>query len=441
MKFRVEKLLMVAQKLWSSAPKKPLAAIAVLFALPTFGIVTAFGIAPDTSLEKLERREVADALALPDFAAPAAETNHFQYQDRVQRGDSVAAILARLNVQDSRAFEFLKRDAVANSLFRQLRPGKTIQVQTNLAGELQQLRYYLSTDKYLEVVRSAEGFSATEKTYTASVQRVFKSASIRSSLFAATDGAGIPDAVAIQIARVFSTDIDFHVDLRRGDRFSVIYEMHYENGELIRPGEVLYAEFVNDGRTYEAFRFSDEEGGTSYYSRDGQNRAKSFLRSPLEFSRVSSGFGSRFHPIFKNWRAHTGVDFAAPKGTRIWATADGVVETAGVKGGYGNCIEVRHAGGITTLYGHLSGFAAGVKRGARVKQGDVIGFVGATGYATGPHLHYEFKISGIHQNPMRVALPKAEPLPARLKPAFESVAASGTEQLAQLRNTSFGRFE
>jgi murein DD-endopeptidase MepM/ murein hydrolase activator NlpD len=441
MKFRVEKLLMVAQMLWSSAPKKPLAAVAVLFALPTFGIVTAFGIAPDTSLEKLERREVSDILTLPDFSPTAAAVDTYQHQDRVQRGDSVAAILARLNVRDSRAFEFLRRDPIANSLFRQLRPGKTIQAHTTIAGELQQLRYYLSTDKYLDVTRTADGFAAVEKSYAAAAQQVFKSASIRSSLFAASDGAGIPDAVAIQIARIFSTDIDFHIDLRKGDRFSVVYEMHYENGELVRPGEVLYAEFVNDGRTYEAFRFSDDEGGTSYYSRDGQNRAKSFLRSPLEFSRVSSGFGSRFHPIFKNWRAHTGVDFAAPKGTRIWATADGVVETAGVKGGYGNCIEVRHSGGITTLYGHLSGFAAGVKRGSRVKQGDVIGYVGATGYATGPHLHYEFKVSGIHQNPMRVALPKAEPLPARLKPAFESVAAFGSEYLAQLRNSSFGRFE
>lgn len=440
MKMQLEKLVMVAQKLWAAAPKRPLAAVAVLFALPTFGVVTAFGIAPDTSLEKLERREVADTLALPEFV-PVAPSDLYQYQDRVQRGDSVAAILARLNVQDPRAFEFLKRDRVANSLFRQLRPGRTIQVRTSINGELQQLRYYLSADKYLEVVRTAEGFTATEKSYVASVQRVFKSATIRSSLFAATDGAAIPDGVAIQIARIFSTDIDFHIDLRKGDRFSVIYEMHYENGELIRAGDVLYAEFVNGGRTYDAFLFTDDEGSASYYSRDGQNRAKSFLRSPLEFSRVSSGFGSRFHPIFKNWRAHTGVDFAAPKGTRIWATADGVVESAGIKGGYGKCVEVRHSGGITTLYAHLSGFAPAVKKGSRVKQGDVIGYVGATGYATGPHLHYEFKVSGIHQDPMRVSLPKAAPLPARLKPAFESVASTGSEYLAALRDASFGRFE
>jgi murein DD-endopeptidase MepM/ murein hydrolase activator NlpD len=282
---------------------------------------------------------------------------------------------------------------------------------------------------------------AEERTYTEYSQRHFKSAVIRSSLFAATDQSGIPDTIAIQIARIFSTDIDFHIDLRRGDRFSVVYEMIHSNGESIRPGDVLYAEFVNDGRKYEAFRFQDPEGNISYYSRDGQNRAKSFMRSPLEFSRVSSGFGTRFHPIFKNWRAHTGTDFAAPKGTRVWSTADGTVEFVGVKGGYGNCIEIRHSGGITTLYGHLSGFAAGLKRGSRVRQGEVIGFVGATGYATGPHLHYEFKISGIHHDPLRVALPKAAPLPASLKQAFEAVALQGDEALSALQTASSARFD
>ena len=156
---------------------------------------------------------------------------------------------------------------------------------------------------------------------------------------------------------------------------------------------------------------------------------------------MSSGFGSRFHPIFKNWRAHTGVDFAAPKGTRVWATADGHVEFVGTKGGYGNCVEVRHTGGVTTLYAHLSGFVPGIKRGTRIRQGEAIAHVGATGWATGPHLHYEFKIAGVHHDPMRVALPKATPLPERLKPAFQQVAAQGVEQLVLLRSTNFTPFE
>ena len=316
-------------------------------------------------------------------------------------------------LQDQAAFDFLRRDAASTPLFRQLRPGKAVHAKTGPKGELHELRYFLSPEKFLHVERRPDGFGTTEKSYAETTHRAYKSGSIRSSLFAATDGAGIPDAVAMQIARIFSTDIDFHIDLRKGDRFSVVYELVSAQGEPVRAGDVLYAEFVNNGRTYEAFRFTDNEGQSGYYSRDGKNRAKSFLRSPLEFSRVSSGFGSRMHPIFKNWRAHTGVDFAAPNGTRVWSTADGVIEFVGVKGGYGKCIEVRHSGGITTLYAHLSGFAPQTKRGARVRQGELIGFVGRTGYATGPHLHYEFKVSGMHQDPMRVALPKAGTTPSQ----------------------------
>jgi murein DD-endopeptidase MepM/ murein hydrolase activator NlpD len=437
---QVQKPLMLAQKVWSSLPKKPVAATLLLFALPTFGVVTAFGIAPDTSLDRIERRDVVEMLSLPDFSPAPAASEHFHYQDKVQRGDTVAAILARLNVRDSVAFDFLRRAPEARNLF-QLRPGRTVQVCTSGDGDLIVLRYFFSAEKFLEVTRSGDQFHAEEKTYVSAPQLVFKSATIRSSLFAATDYAGIPDAIAMQIARIFSTDIDFHVDLRKGDRFSVVYEMHYEDGELVRPGRVLSAEFVNDGRSFDAFLFADEEGSESYYSHNGENRAKSFLRSPLEFSRVSSGFGSRFHPVFKNWRAHTGVDFAAPKGTRIWAAADGQVQSAGVKGGYGNYIEIRHSGGIVTLYAHLSGLAPGIKRGARIRQGQVIGFVGATGWATGPHLHYEFKIAGIHHNPMRVALPKATPLLERLKPAFQLAASQGGNQLELLRTGNFGRFE
>jgi murein DD-endopeptidase MepM/ murein hydrolase activator NlpD len=270
---------------------------------------------------------------------------------------------------------------------------------------------------------------------------VYKTATIRTSLFAATDSAGIPDAVAMQVARVFATDIDFHSDLRKGDRFSVIYEMVYEAGELVAPGRILAAQFVNDGRVYHAVLFRDDEGSEGYYSLDGSNRAKAFLRSPVEFSRVSSGFGARFHPIFKNWRAHTGVDFAAPRGTRVLATADGTVVAAGARGGYGNAVEIRHGGGINTLYAHLSGFAAGVRAGARVHQGQAVGFVGATGYATGPHLHYEFKVAGVHQDPLRVALPKAEPVPSHLRQSFLAIANDSRAKLELVSSAPSGRFE
>jgi murein DD-endopeptidase MepM/ murein hydrolase activator NlpD len=282
---------------------------------------------------------------------------------------------------------------------------------------------------------------ARQRSISETPRVVYKSATIRSSLFAATDSAGIPDAIAMQIARIFATDIDFHSDLRKGDRFSVAYEMIYEAGELIAPGRILAAQFVNDGRVYHAVLFRDDEGVDGYYSLDGSNRAKAFLRSPVEFSRVSSGFGTRFHPIFKNWRAHTGVDFAAPRGTRVLATADGVVISAGSRGGYGNAVEVKHGSGIATLYAHLSGFASGIRAGTRVRQGDVVGYVGSTGFATGPHLHYEFKVAGIHQDPLRVALPKADPVPARLKSQFMQVANQARNTIDLVSTVSSGRFE
>jgi murein DD-endopeptidase MepM/ murein hydrolase activator NlpD len=362
-------------------------------------------------------------------------------QERVLRGDTVAALFDRLGVTDPKAIEFLKGDDKGRAIFRQLVPGRMIQAERGDSGELLALRYFLSATAMLEVTRTGEGLRTQQRSVREAPRLVYKSATIRSSLFAATDAAGIPDAIAMQLARVFATDIDFHTDLRKGDRFSVVYEMIYDSGELVAPGRIVSAEFVNDARSYEAVLFTDDEGSDGYYSLDGTNRAKAFLRSPVEFSRISSGFGARFHPIFNNWRAHTGVDFAAPKGTRVLATADGFVQSAGARGGYGNAIEIKHGSGITTLYGHLSAFAPGLHAGSRVRQGEVVGFVGMTGYATGPHLHYEFKLAGIHQDPLRVALPKADPVPQRLKTQFVQIANQARSTIDLVSTASAARFE
>jgi murein DD-endopeptidase MepM/ murein hydrolase activator NlpD len=427
-------------RLWSGKTRRIAVALGVLFALHVFGVLTAFGVASDTQLERIERRTVEQALAIPESPAEL-DNGEFHSSERVQRGDTVAAILHRLGVDDSAAFNFLRADRSSRSLFTKLRPGRTIHARTDARGRLLALRYFLGFDQVLQVRRKGDGFVASEQAVKMSATQHLKSGTIKSSLFAATDAAGIPDAIATQMARIFSTDIDFHVDLRKGDRFAVVYETLHLDGEPVGAGRVLSAEFSNGGRTFQAYLFADDDGADGYYSADGQNRAKSFLRSALAFSRVSSGFGGRTHPIFKNWRQHTGVDLAAPRGTPVWATADGMVEFAGVKGGYGNAIEIRHSGGITTLYAHLQGFASGVRKGTRVGQGQTIGFVGSTGYATGPHLHYEFKVSGAHQDPMRVALPKAEPLDKKHQAAFSLLARAGGEQLAKLRDASFDQFE
>jgi murein DD-endopeptidase MepM/ murein hydrolase activator NlpD len=409
--------------------------------LPFIGVVAAFGIAPDTVTEPVVQKPVVLALALPAALPPAAGADEAYWrEERIQRGDTLADLLARLGVEEPGALQFLRGARSARAL-HQLAPGRTVRAQVTADGKLLALRYPAG-GKSLNVRREGDTFSVAEEALQLERRVLMKSGEIRSSLFAATDAAGLSDAVAIQIADIFSTDIDFHRDLRRGDQFSVVYEIFYDGGEPVRAGRVLAAEFYNAGKLYRAvyFQYSESHGG--YYTPDGRNIRKAFLRSPLEFSRISSGFSMRFHPILRQWRAHNGIDYAAPTGTRVKATGDGVVEFAGRHaGGYGNLVVLRHQSKYTTWYGHLSGFAQGMRKGARVGQGDIIGYVGATGLATGPHLHYEFRINDVHQNPLRVVLPAAPPIEAAQKPAFDAATAPLAQQLILLRNTRLTRLD
>ena len=264
-----------------------------------------------------------------------------------------------------------------------------------------------------------------------------KSGVIRSSLFAATDGANVPDSVATQIAEIFASDIDFNRDLRKKDHFKVVYELHYSNGEVIGVGRVLAAEFINKGKTYQAVYFEANDKEKGYYTPDGKNLRRAFLRSPLKFSRISSGFTrSRFHPVLKKWRSHKGVDYAARKGTPVRATANGTVAVSTRNRGYGKYIILKHRGRYSTVYAHLSRFAKGLRKGKRVNQGDIIGYVGSTGLATGPHLHYEFRVKGIQRNPLRVVMPAAIPLAAKNIPAFNKSTKPLMVRLNMLRDTN-----
>jgi murein DD-endopeptidase MepM/ murein hydrolase activator NlpD len=239
---------------------------------------------------------------------------------------------------------------------------------------------------------------------------------------------------------MFSTDIDFATDLRRGDRFNVVYETFWQNGEYVRAGRVLASEFVNAGKTYQAVWYEDpqsKEGG-SYYSFDGKSLKKAFLKSPLEFTRISSGFAMRMHPILGIWKQHKGVDFAAPIGTPIRAAATGVIDFAGTQRGYGNVVVIKHWSNYSTAYAHMSGFASGLRKGMKVNQGDVIGYVGATGWATGPHLHYEFRVNNEPRDPLSVDVPNAQPLAGLELLRFRSVAADMTHRFALLRADDAG---
>ena len=400
--------------------------------LPFVGIMAAFGIAPDTITDTIERTSVVEQIALPALPSASDATESYWREVRIERGDTIASILQRLQIDDASAGQVLQRTSEARLLYR-LIPGRTIRAHTTAAGQLLALRY-LNGTQLLKIDREGDALVVSEGAAEVETRLHMRSGEIRSSLFAATDAAGMSDAVASQIAEVFSTDIDFHRDLRKGDRFAAVYEVQYHQGEPVKTGRLLSAEFVNNGKTFQAVWFQNPDGEGGYYTPDGKNIRKAFLRSPLEFSRISSGFTmSRFHPVLQTWRAHKGVDYAAPTGTRVRATGDGIIEFVGRQGGYGNLVVLRHQSKYTTWYGHLSGFAPGMQKGKRIVQGDVIGFVGSTGIATGPHLHYEFRTNDVHQDPLRVAMPPAPPLALQHRAAFDENARPLAERLALVR--------
>ncbi|MEP7371119.1 MAG: M23 family metallopeptidase [Nitrosospira sp.] len=416
--------------------KKRLRWLILLSSFPLFGMVAAFGIAPDTSLEDFPVEEVIRGLELPEILPPSDANMTFWRQERIQAGDTIATLLSRLEVSNQDAANFL-RDSRGIKATHQLVSGKIVHVQTTAAGELLLLRYFPGGSEQLVMEKVGGVFKVSEQPVKLETHIQMKSGVINSSLFAAVDGAGVPDSVATQIVDILASDIDFHRDLRKGDRFTVVYDSLYGNGEPARPGRVLSVEFINQGTPHRAVYFQADNGESGYYTPDGKNLRKAFLRSPLEFSRISSGFSSaRFHPILKTWRAHSGIDYAAPTGTRVKAAADGTVMFAGWQGGYGNVVILQHHGQYSTVYGHLSTFAKGLRSGQRVNQGDVIGHVGATGMATGPHLHYEFRFNGVQRDPTRVAMPTANPVSARHMPAFYEYTKPLMARLDMLRGTS-----
>lgn len=436
----IEKSRILAQvHHYRSAKPKHFWAAAGIASASMFGMVVgAFGTAPGTDTLKVTQQTIVEQLAAPQAALMPTEANPIPFvrEERILRGDTVAALLGRVGADDPAALNFLLTHDTARAIARQMSPGKTITAQISDKGELLSLVFPLNggKDQSLFVERQADSsFKATERNLPLDTLVQIKSAEIRYSLFGATDAAGIPDSVATQLADIFGGDIDFHSDLRKGDRFSVVYETLSYQGKAVRTGRILAAEFVNNGNTYRAFWYGHGENG-GYYTAEGKNIRKAFLRSPLEFSRITSGFTTaRFHPVLQTWRAHKGIDFGAPTGTKIKSTADGVVEFVGKQNGYGNVVVLRHQNAYTTLYGHMSAFAAGLKKGQRVSQSEVIGYVGATGMATGPHLHYEFRINGVHQNPLTIAMPSAPPLTAAQLPDFKAQTQAYLGQIDMTR--------
>ena len=340
----------------------------------------------------------------------------------VGRNDTLDAIFRRMSLDKADLAAIRQSPGIRQSLDF-LKPGDAIKV-THSDGEIEELTRKVSETQTLHVVREEDGFAAKLIDNPVETRVRTATATIDSSLFQAAEAASISDTVALKLANVFAWDIDFVLDIREGDRFTAVYEQIYQDGKYLRDGEVLAAEFINNGRIYRAVRFVDNNGAASYYTPDGRPMRKAFLRAPVEFTRVSSVFNPhRFHPILNLIRGHMGTDYAAPTGTPVHAAGEGRVSFAGVRGGYGNALMIAHSNNISTLYGHMSRFAKNMRVGVHVQQGDLIGYVGMTGLATGPHLHYEYLVNGVHKDPQTVTLAGAEPLQARSLQLFRIAAA------------------
>jgi murein DD-endopeptidase MepM/ murein hydrolase activator NlpD len=408
--------------------------------LAGFGItaVAVAPLAPDAA--ELPRRVIIESITPPDLAqqlqALSVQSHTLTRSDLTRGTDTPEALLQRLGVRDGQAAAFLRSDPEARKLLSG-RGGRLVQVEMSVEGFLESLVARWPSEATdgvrthftrLSMNRAADGrWAARTASAAYGTEQRLASGTITSTLFSATDEAGIPDAVAAQIADIFSTDIDFHRELRRGDTFSVVYESLTADGQPVPwnegAGRVIAAEFVNAGRAHHAVWFTRADGRGGYYGADGRSLRRSFLASPMEFSRITSGFAMRFHPLQQRWRKHLGVDYAAPTGTPVRTVADGVVSFSGWQNGYGKTIEIDHGNGKGTLYAHLS--RQDVRKGSRVQQGQRIGAVGSTGWSTGPHLHFEFRVNGTHQDPLRVAkASEAVVLDGASKPRFDEVVRS-----------------
>jgi murein DD-endopeptidase MepM/ murein hydrolase activator NlpD len=437
----------------------------------SLGAATAFSIAPASmGLDAPNQTAIVESVALESTVIGASDHGIFHRQERIQRGDTLSLILQRLGAQDPAFLAFARKDRAARQLL-QLRPGRTVAAELDGAGRIRRFwalvdgidgakgademnelggEAKLSAARRVLITRTASS-EQDKSTFVARDEAVkiertleMRGFEIRSSLFSATDEAGIPDAVATQVAEILGGDVDFHRDLRRGDSVRVTWEsLRVADGlEVPVVGRVLAVEMVHQNRKIQAVWFDRGNGRGDYYNAQGRSIRKAFLRSPLEYSRVSSGFSeSRLHPIHHDWRAHRGVDYAAPSGTRVRAVADGVVDAVGRKGGYGNVLSIKHPNKTVSLYAHLSGFGPGLRAGSRISQGDLVGFVGSTGWATGPHLHYEFLVDGTNVDPLKVALPTAAAVSSIEQAQFRSQVDKHMHRIALLSAPRLARFE
>jgi murein DD-endopeptidase MepM/ murein hydrolase activator NlpD len=417
-------------------------------AATSLAAVTAFGVVPLAAQDVPSVQTTIESVALEPEVLEA-EIGFLQ-QEKVRRGETLGTLLQRLGADDPEFVAFVRRDPVARRLL-ELSAGRTVSANVSDERTINRLTYRIAADdedslgRRLVIVRDGERFAAFEEAVPVERSVETRSAEIRRSLIEALDVADIPDNVVTRMADLFGTDVDLQRDLRRGDRLRVVYETLREAGSLEPPivGKILAVQFRGGNRKLEAVWFDRADGSGGYHSFDGRNLARPFLASPLEFTRVSSGFTeNRLHPILRDWRAHKGVDLLAPTGTNVRSVAHGTVDFVGTQRGYGNVVVVKHDARHMTLYAHLHQYAEHLQPGTMVRQGEVIGTVGQTGWATGPHLHFEFHIDGQHVDPMAVvAQEPVRALAGEERARFGTVVAQHRARFGLLDTQLAARFE
>ena len=347
---------------------------------------------------------------------------------KIKAGHSLAAIFKKQQLSSQDLYRIMQKGPSVQVLTN-LQPGHTLNIESDTEGQLYSLTYQVDKLQSININRNGDDFHVATSNKQVEKRVNFTEGQIQSSLFEAGKEAGLSDALVMEMAGIFGWDVDFALDIREGDKFSVLYEENFVEGKKYQTGNILAAEFTNQGKTFKAISFTDKSGRTNFYTPEGLSMRKAFLRTPVDFRRISSRFGNRKHPVLNRMRLHKGVDYAAPRGTPIRSSGDGKVIFKGNKGGYGRVIIVQHGSRYQTVYAHMNGFKRGIQVGKRVKQGQTIGFVGSSGRATGPHLHYEFRVNGSHRNPLTVKLPNSAPI----NPEFQNDFAAHTERLlAQL---------
>jgi len=384
-----------------------------------------------------------ETLALPTSGTPAndsperkAEMGPQWLTHTIQSGESLASIFKLKSLSPGLLHRIVNSSKQAKKLAN-IRPGQKLRFLLNDENSLEELVLVKSAVESVRIRATEEGFDTELVNKEVEKRIASTNGTIESSLFVDGQKAGLSDSQIMELAALFGWDIDFALEIRAGDQFRLVYEEQFLEGEKYRNGPILAAEFVNKGNVYQAFRFEDSTGDVGYYDAEGRNKRRAFIRTPIKFARVSSRFtNKRWHPVLKKWRSHKGVDYAAPTGTPIKATGAGKVIFRGWKGGYGRVVIVQHGSKYRTLYAHMSKFSSKAKAGRKVKQGQIIGYVGKSGLATGPHLHYEFQVNGVHRNPLTVKLPKSLPLPKSQLAKFKKQTAPLVAKLASIAQST-----